>query len=93
MVVRIANPAAALCAADMHLDDTDPALAACFFAALEAGLAQADNASGGAECAPQLDEGAEADRADGADHAPTLFLLGDLFEYWIGDDYLSEAAQ
>ncbi len=91
MVVRIADPAAALCAADMHLDDTDPALAAGFFAALEAGLAQVTMQAAAGSAAAS--EGAEADRAAPADHAPTLFLLGDLFEYWIGDDYLSEAAQ
>lgn len=88
MVVRIADPAAALCAADMHLDDTDPALAARFFAALEAGLAQVT-----AQAAAWSAAGNECAEGDRADHAPTLFLLGDLFEYWIGDDYLSEAAQ
>jgi UDP-2,3-diacylglucosamine hydrolase len=97
MVVRIADPAAALCAADMHLDDTDPELAACFFSALEAGLTQvlAQAATGQAAPArratyppaPPL-----AGATDAGDHAATLFLLGDLFEYWIGDDYLSEAA-
>lgn len=67
-VIRITDPADALFASDMHLDDEEPGLCRHFLSTLEQRLAKSRPAS----CA--------------------LFLLGDLFEYWVGDDTPSPVA-
>ena len=72
--LRIASPAAAWFASDMHLDDAQPETAARFFERLDVALAAA--------------------RANTPDAGvPALFLLGDIFEYWIGDDHQPAVAQ
>lgn len=68
-LIRLDDPAAVLVAADMHLDDRDPALCDQFLQALDNSLAQRTAAG------------------------TSLFLLGDLFEYWIGDDTPSPVAE
>lgn len=79
-MIEVRDPAAALFASDMHLDDEQPALTARFLADLDARLS-ALVASSPRPAPPR----ASAD-------APALFLLGDLFEFWIGDDAPEAAA-
>ena len=73
-LLSVATPAAALFAADMHLDDSQPQSAERFFERLDQHLAQALANVGAAG-------------------PPVLFLMGDLFEYWIGDDHEPPVAQ
>lgn len=79
VVIRVAHAEAALFASDMHLDDADPDLTSRFLLLLDAAVAAvlADRPVATAAC----------------DEAPALFLMGDLFEYWIGDDHVPSAAQ
>ena len=63
-------------ASDLHLDDDHPRLTARFLDALVALAALPMPAP---------------PRANAAD-SPALFLLGDIFEYWIGDDHPSQVA-
>lgn len=67
-LIRLDDATTVLIAADMHLDDRDPALCDQFLAALDNSLAQRPAAG------------------------TSLLLLGDLFEYWIGDDTPSAVA-
>lgn len=67
-------------ASDLHLDDDQPGLTARFLGALQT-LAKAG---------PEAPRGAALPISDPA--GPALFLLGDLFEYWIGDDHPSRVA-
>jgi UDP-2,3-diacylglucosamine hydrolase len=69
--VKIADPEAALFISDMHLQDSDPALAGRCFEMMQATL----------------------DRALARTRGSTIFLLGDLFEYWVGDDHVSPVAE
>ena len=88
--LRVADAAAALFASDMHLDDAQPQPAARFFERLDAALAAAladGPGAGAAVSAP----GAAASAPGAA--APPLFLLGDIFEYWVGDDHRPGVAQ
>lgn len=83
-VVRVIDAEAALFASDMHLDDEHPALTDRFLSALDQGLTPAlARANAG-------DHPVDKAQADAA--RPALFLLGDLFEYWIGDDFVTPAA-
>ncbi|MDO5104001.1 MAG: UDP-2,3-diacylglucosamine diphosphatase [Lautropia sp.] len=68
-LIHLDHPAAVLVAADMHLDDRDPALCERFLQALDDRLARTPSTG------------------------TALFLLGDLFEYWIGDDTPSPVAE
>ncbi len=84
--VRVASAAAALFASDMHLDEAAPELTGRFLQALDEALAASLGRE--ARAAAAHDRGPDA-----AVGAPALFLLGDLFEYWIGDDHLCAPAQ
>jgi UDP-2,3-diacylglucosamine hydrolase len=81
--LRVADAAAAWFASDMHLDDAQPQPAARFFEHLDAALAAA-LANGAGAGAAALAPGPAA---------PALFLLGDIFEYWVGDDHQPAVAQ
>ena len=84
--VRIAHAGAALFASDMHLDETHPDLTGRFLASLDEHLASS--------LARQARSDTPADApGNDSDDAPALFLLGDLFEYWIGDDHVPPGAQ
>lgn len=74
--VRVGHPAAALFASDMHLDDAEPALTRHFLAALDARIGAAGRSLPGGVA------GAGA----------AFFLLGDLFEFWVGDDHQPRVA-
>ena len=63
-------------ASDLHLDDDLPELTARFLGALRALAGTCPGITG-----PVADEA-----------RPALFLIGDLFEYWIGDDHPSRVA-
>lgn len=82
--VVIERPDAAWFASDLHLDDDRPGLTTRFVEALRALAAQASTARASAS---RGRDGLVDDR-----DAPALFLLGDLFEYWIGDDHPSAVA-
>jgi UDP-2,3-diacylglucosamine hydrolase len=73
---RIARPEAALFVSDMHLDDTEPALTAQVLGDLDARIDLADRTVPGGI----------------AGGGVALFLLGDLFEFWVGDDRLTRTA-
>ncbi len=73
---RIARPEAALFVSDMHLDDAQPALTARVLAGLDTSIEHADRAVPGGLAAGGV----------------SLFLLGDQFEFWVGDDQLTRSA-
>jgi UDP-2,3-diacylglucosamine hydrolase len=89
-LVSLTGADRALFASDMHLGEHDPATASLFFKALEDALAgrlrtgdqfrQSSEASSGFELA------SEQAASPAFSH---VFLLGDLFEIWVGDDDLS----
>ncbi len=74
-MIEVSDPRAALFASDMHLDDDAPALTSYFLDRLDQRLAEDVRIRG---------------RGPGTEPA-TLFLLGDLFEFWIGDDGVGDA--
>lgn len=78
-VIQVARAEAALFASDMHLDDNDSELTSRFLQLLDEALTAA---------LPPRPSPTPA-----RDDAPALFLMGDLFEYWIGDDHVPAAAQ
>ena len=84
--VRVADAGAALFASDMHLDDEHPVRVDRFLGELDQRVAQL---LARAAC-PHHRAGAPDTQTQ---ERPALFLLGDLFEYWIGDDYLPPVAQ
>lgn len=69
-------------ASDLHLDDDQPDLTARFRGALQA----LDSARATSAAA------APGNRGHHDSGRPALFLLGDLFEFWIGDDHPSRVA-
>ena len=81
-------------ASDLHLDDDQPGLTARFLGALRtlttAGRAAADGGGASAAGGPLQPPATAAPTS--TPEGPALFLLGDLFEYWIGDDHPSQVA-
>ena len=73
---RIASPDGALFVSDTHLDETQPALTAHVLEGLAARIERADRTVPGGIAAGGV----------------ALFLLGDLFEFWVGDDHLAGPA-
>ena len=74
-MIEVGDPRAALFASDMHLDDDAPELTSFFLDQL----------------ARRLSEDVQTRGQGPGVEAPTLFLLGDLFEFWIGDDGAGDA--
>lgn len=85
----IANADAAWFASDMHLEDAQPDTAGRFFERLDAALAAALGNAGAAGTPGAQVSGMGVPGTD----VPSIFLLGDIFEYWIGDDHLPAVAQ
>jgi UDP-2,3-diacylglucosamine hydrolase len=93
-LVSLTGADRALFASDMHLGEHDAATATLFFKALQDALAgklqaveesqQTSVASSSLGLSPQQESGQAANPA-----FSHLFLLGDLFEIWVGDDDLS----
>ncbi|MGE0311296.1 MAG: UDP-2,3-diacylglucosamine diphosphatase [Lautropia sp.] len=79
--LRVDRRASAWFASDLHLQDDDDALSSRVLASIDAlHAATAGDRSGGFTAPP-------------GPASPALFLLGDLFEYWVGDDHPSDAAR
>jgi UDP-2,3-diacylglucosamine hydrolase len=89
-LVSLTGADRALFASDMHLGEHDPATATLFFKALEDALAGRLQTVEKIRQSSEVSSGFELASEQAASPAFShLFLLGDLFEIWVGDDDLS----
>lgn len=91
--IRVRCATGAWFASDMHLDDARPELTTRFLDALDALAAPGLDALAAPGAAGPLPQGAPPTARIDGDEGPALFLLGDLFEVWIGDDAVSGVAE